>query len=71
MRYSAEEAVKFYEFLVSHSLIDIIGQDTMDKVIKLTEKNEPEGLHGFGTYLVFLYGNVILFIHRKVDQIYE
>ena len=30
---SAEEAVKFYEFLVSHSLIDIIGQDTMDKVI--------------------------------------
>lgn len=30
---SAEEAVKFYEFLVSHSLIDIIGHDTMDKVI--------------------------------------
>ena len=30
---SAEEAVKFYEFLVSHSLIDIIGQDTIDKVI--------------------------------------
>ena len=30
---SAEEAIKFYEFLVSHSLIDIIGQDTMDKVI--------------------------------------
>lgn len=30
---SAEEAVKFYEFLVSHSLIDIIGHDTIDKVI--------------------------------------
>ena len=30
---SAEEAVKFYEFLVSHSLIDIIGYDTMGKVI--------------------------------------
>ena len=30
---STEEAVKFYEFLVSHSLIDIIGQDTIDKVI--------------------------------------